>query len=134
MAVIHGKTGVVKVAADGGSPAAVGEITNWSFEDTADAIDVSVLGSTSRKYVSGITSASGEISAYFDSTDAQQALLDAGAAVEIEIHPSGEGAGTKYYTFTNPIITGASFDAGGVDGVATASFSFQAEAVTEATN
>ena len=73
------------------------------------------------------------IDALWDDADAQQLVLDSGAAIDWEIHPTGTGTGEKYYGGAG-IVTAKTISAS-YDGLVEASFSVQVSgANTEATN
>jgi hypothetical protein len=133
MATNKGSSGVVKIAANGGSVAVVGEVRSYSIDTTADTVEDTVMGDSARTYLPSLTSATLSVECYWDDGDAQQLVLDEGIDIDWEIHPTGTGAGEKYYSgggvVTSKTIT-ASFD-----GMVEASFSVQVSgAVTESAN
>ena len=133
MATNKGSSGVVKIAANGGSVAVVGEVRSYSIDTTADTVEDTVMGDSARTYLPSLTSATLSVECYWDDGDAQQLVLDEGVDIDWEIHPTGTGAGEKYYSgggvVTSKTIT-ASFD-----GMVEASFSVQVSgAVTESAN
>ena len=50
MATTKGSSGVVKLAVNGGSVAAMGEVRSFTLDETADTIEDSVMGDTARTY------------------------------------------------------------------------------------
>ena len=52
MATKTGASGVVKIAASGGTVAVVGEVRSFTFDGTADTIEDSVMGDVARTYKS----------------------------------------------------------------------------------
>lgn len=118
MAVYKGSLGVVSI---GGS--SVGELTSWSFEESADTIDTSSMGDTARTFVPSLTTFSGSMEGHFDWDDAGQSAATIGATAAVIFYPEGEGAGVKTYT-GSVIITGVSASSS-FDGVVSTSISFQ---------
>lgn len=133
MATNKGSSGVVKIAASGGSVAVVGEVRSYSIDTTADTVEDTVMGDTARTYLPSLTSATLSVECYWDDGDAQQLVLDEGTDIDWEIHPTGTGAGEKYYS-GGGVVTAKTITAS-FDGMVEASFSVQVSgAVAEATN
>ena len=132
MATNKGSSGVVKIAANGGSVAVVGEVRSYSIDETADTVEDTVMGDTVRTYLPSLNSATLSVDAYWDDADAQQLILDTGADIDWEIYPTGTGTGEKYYS-GGGVVTAKTITAS-FDGMVEASFSVQVSgAVTEAT-
>ena len=133
MATNKGSSGVVKIAASGGSAAVVGEVRSYSIDTTADTVEDTVMGDSARTYLPSLTSATLSVECYWDDGDAQQLVLDEGTDIDWEIHPTGTGAGEKYYS-GGGVVTAKTITAS-FDGMVEASFSVQVSgAVTESTN
>lgn len=133
MATNKGSSGVVKIAASGGSVAVVGEVRSYSIDTTADTVEDTVMGDTARTYLPSLTSATLSVECYWDDGDAQQLVLDEGTDIDWEIHPTGTGTGEKYYGGAG-IVTAKTISAS-YDGLVEASFSVQVSgAITESTN
>ena len=133
MATHKGSSGSVKVAASGGTETAVGEVRSYSIDETADTIEDTSMGDTVKTYLSSLTDATLTIDALWDDADAQQLVLDPGAAIDWDIHPTGTGTGEKYYAGAG-IVTAKTISAS-YDGLVEASFSVQVSgAITESTN
>ncbi len=133
MATHKGSSGVVKIAANGGSVAAVGEVRSYSIDETADTIEDTVMGDSVKSYLGSLTDATLTIDALWDDADAQQLILDTSVDIDWEIHPTGTGTGEKYYS-GGGIVTSKTISAS-YDGLVEASFAVQVSgAVTEATN
>ena len=133
MATNKGASGVVKIAADGGSVAAIGEVRSYSIDETADTIEDTSMGDTVKTYLSSLTDATLTVDALWDDGDAQQLILDTGVDIDWEIHPTGTGTGEKYYT-GGGVVTAKTISAS-YDGLVEASFSVQVSgAITESTN
>ena len=131
MATVTGQTGIVKLQLAGVTEVVVGEVTSFTLETSADTIEDSSMGSTSRTYKAGLDSSTVSIDCYWDQADAQQLVLDSRASVDFEISPSGTATGSKKYSGTG-IVTSKSINAS-FDGMVEASFSIQVSgAVTEA--
>lgn len=131
MATTTGSSGVVKIAAAGGSVAVVGEVRSFTFDGSADTIEDSVMGNTARTYKQGMTTSTVSMEVYWDEADAQQTILDERASVDFELYPTGTGTGETYFS-GNGIVTSRSIS-GSFDGMVEASFSIQVNgAVTEA--
>lgn len=129
MATATGNSGVVKLVTDGGTVAAVAEVRSFSIEETADTIESTVMGDTSRAYLAGQKTATVSIECYWDSSDAAQEDLDASEKIDFEIFPNGVGSGKKYVG--EGFVTSKSISVS-FDGMVEASFSLQATgAVTE---
>ena len=131
MATVTGQSGVVKLQLAGVTEVVVGEVRSFTIETSADTIEDSAMGDTSRSYKAGLDSSTVSIECYWDQADAQQLVLDSRASVDFEISPSGTATGSKNYS-GNGIVTSKSITAS-FDGMVEASFSIQASgAVTEA--
>ena len=130
MAIATGQSGVVKLQLKGTSEAVVGEVRSFTIETSADTIEDSAMGDTSRSYKAGLDSSTVSIECYWDQADAQQLVLDAGAEIDWEISPSGTASTVKYYSGTG-IVTNKTITSS-FDGMVEASFSIQGGTVTEA--
>jgi hypothetical protein len=132
MATTTGSSGVVKVATSGGSVAVVGEVRSYTFDGSADTIEDSVMGDTTRSYKAGLKTNTLSVECYYDEADAQQTLMDERASVDFELYPTGTGTGETYFSGSG-IITSRSVTAA-FDGMVEASFTIQCSGdVTEAT-
>jgi len=133
MATHKGSSGVIKIAANGGSVAAVGEVRSYSIDETSDTIEDTVMGDTVKSYLASLKDATLTVDALWDDSDAQQLVLDTGTDIDWEIHPTGTGTGEKYYS-GGGLVTAKTISAS-YDGLVEASFSVQVSgAITEATN
>ena len=131
MATTTGSSGVVKIAAAGGSVAVVGEVRSFTFDGSADTIEDSVMGDISRSYKEGLKTNTLSLDVYWDEADAQQLILDERASIDFELYPTGTGTGETYFSGSG-IVTSRSITAS-FDGMVEASFSIQCSgAVTEA--
>jgi hypothetical protein len=129
----RGCAGVVQVSTVATSGfTAVGRLSNWSFNTTAERIDASIMGSCTKSYVNGASDTTGTIEAQWDGDDSIQASLrsavTAGTALFIRIYPEGTGSGANFYrtTSSGARILGVETNGNGVDGVVGVSFNFAA--------
>jgi hypothetical protein len=131
MATKTGASGVVKVQVSGTTVAVVGEVRSFTFDGSADTIEDSVMGDSSRTYKQGLKTNTVSIECYWDEADAQQLILDERADVDFEIYPTGTGSGETYFS-GGGIVTSRSIS-GAFDGMVEASFTIQCSGdVTEA--
>ncbi len=119
MATHKGSEGTVKSGAN-----AIAEIRSYTITETADVLEDTSMGDTSRTYLSSLKTFTGSIDCFWDETDTNgQLTLDPGSSVTINIYPEGSTSGDTYYTGT-VLITEKSITAS-FDGMVEASFSFQ---------
>ncbi len=102
MATHHGKEGVVTV---GGT--AVGDLTGFTIETTADVVEDTALTDATKSFVTGRTSFSGTLEMNFDETNTEQESLVVGASLAFVLLPEGNTAGDASYSGTG-LITGMS--------------------------
>lgn len=128
MASYTGNAGVVKIDDDAGVSQTVAEVRSYSIETTADTIEKTVMGNSTRQYVKGIATFSGTVDVYWDPThftveDLNPTAGSVGATnkvVTLEVYP--EGTGSKWAG--EVIVTGYTVN-GTFDGMIEASISFQ---------
>ena len=122
-----GSEGVVKIGTD-----TIAEVKDWSFDETADTTEDTVMGDAARTRKSTLTSASGSVNAFWDETDTNgQVAMSAGSEVALKLYPEGATTGDTFYS-VSAIITSVSRSAT-FDGMVEASFSFDSNgAVTAA--
>lgn len=128
MATYKGSEGTVKSGAN-----AIAEIRSYSITETADVLEDTSMGDSSRTYLASLKTFTGSIECFWDETDTDgQMALDPGASVTINVLPEGSATGAKGYSGT-AIITERAITAA-FDGMVEASFSFQGSGVlTETT-
>jgi hypothetical protein len=115
-----GCEGSVKVGTD-----VVAEVRDWSLDETTEILDVSTLGSCSKKKKAGMTDGTGSISCLWDDTDTVgQGALTNGAKVELNLYPKGDTTGSAFVTF-QAIITSAGIS-GSFDGMVEKTFNYEA--------
>lgn len=87
MATYLGKNGVIKAAATGESPVAVGEVTSFTVDTTGDPVEDTEMGDAARTYKPGLTSFTVGLEAHYDPADAAQTGLIEGAEIDFELLP-----------------------------------------------
>lgn len=120
MATTRGCTGTVRV-----STHHVAEVKSWSFSQSAEVIDTSVINaSCAKSFQVGAVQTTGNISCWWDASDTNgQEALDVGSSVTLSLCPEGYSTGDVYYTGT-ALITSWEVS-GAVDGIVEATFAFQ---------
>lgn len=128
MATFTGSSGVILVGSD-----QVAEVRNYSIEESADTIEDSAMGDTSRTFKVGLKSFTGSADVFFDDTDtAGQGALTVGSSVTISFQMEGNTTGDHKLTGT-ALVTSRSISAS-FDGMVEASISFTGTgALTETT-
>ena len=118
MATHHGKEGVVTA---GGT--AIGEITGFTLETTADVVEDTQLSDAAKSFVSGRTSFSGSLDMNYDKSDAQQETLVVGSEISFVLLPEGNTSGDQSFSGTG-IVTGMSVT-NGMDAIVSRNVTFQ---------
>lgn len=118
MATFKGKDGVVKVGSN-----AIGEIRNFSVDESADTIEDTSMGDTARTYKDSLTQFTASIDALFDDGDTAQTALTIGSSATFSFLPEGDSSG-KYSLSGSGIVTGISRSQS-YDGLVEISFSLQ---------
>jgi hypothetical protein len=127
MATHHGKEGVVTA---GGT--AVGELTSFTLETTADVVEDTALTDSTKSFVSGRTSFSGTLEMNYDETDSPQQTLTAGTSIAFILLPEGNASGDEKFSGSG-IITGMSVN-NSMDAIVSRTVTFQGTgALTRAT-
>jgi len=122
MATHTGSEGTVKLGTVG-ADTAIGEIRSFTISETADTIENTTMGLTSRTYSVGLKTFSGSVECYFDPDDAKQDEMVAGASLTLTAYPEGSDSADQYIS-GSVIITSADVSSS-ADGMVEASFSFQ---------
>jgi predicted secreted protein len=117
MATHTGSEGTIKVGTT-----TVGELRSYTLDQSADTIEDSSMGDTTRTYKAGLKAWSGSASLFFDETDAGQILLVIGTSVALKVYPEGASTGDKYYS-GDAFITGSNISAS-FDGMVEAEITF----------
>jgi len=118
MATHHGKEGVVTA---GGT--AIGELTGFTLETSADVVEDTQLSDATKSFLAGRTSFSGSLDMSYDESDSPQQTLTAGSSIAFILLPEGNTSGDESFTGTG-IVTGMSVT-NGMDAVVTRSVTFQ---------
>ena len=128
MATHAGSEGTVKSGAN-----EIAEIRSFSLEESADTIEDTTMGDTSRTYLTGLKTFSGSVDVFWDETDTNgQVSFSVGASVTLAVYPEGATSGDTYYSGT-AIVTGRTITSS-FDGMVEASFTLQGSgALTAAT-
>lgn len=121
MARHTGKEGSITV---GGT--AVGEITDFSFEERAATIDNRALGLTWDEHTVGSKSWDGTANAQIDPADAGQAALTNGAAVALVLYVEGTSSGKRRYS-GNVSVTSLGVGVAGNNEHSTVAFAFKGD-------
>jgi len=118
MATHHGKEGVVTA---GGT--AVGELTSFTLETTADVVEDTALTDSTKSFVSGRTSFSGTLEMNYDETDSPQQTLTAGTSIAFILLPEGNARGDEKFSGSG-IVTGMSVN-NSMDAIVSRTVTFQ---------
>lgn len=120
-----GKDGIVKVGANN-----IGEVRNFSVEETADTIEDTSMGDSARTYKDSLTTFTASIDALFDQSSADSVTADAGqvamtigSTATFKFLPQGDTTG-DYQLSGSGIVTGISRSQS-YDGLVEISFSIQ---------
>jgi predicted secreted protein len=119
MATHAGSEGTVKSGAND-----IAEIRSFSLEESADTIEDTTMGDTSRTYLTGLKTFSGSVDVFWDETDTNgQVSFAVGSSVTLAVYPEGDTSGDTYYSGT-AIVTGRTITSS-FDGMVEASFTLQ---------
>jgi len=118
MATHHGKEGVVKA---GGT--AIGELTGFTLETTADVVEDTEISDATKSFLAGRTSFSGTLEMNYDETDSPQQTLTVGSSIAFILLPEGDTSGDESFTGTG-IVTGMSVN-NSMDAIVSRSVTFQ---------
>ena len=100
MAVFTGKAGVVQLGAN-----SFAEVRSYSLTQTADTVESTVMGDSSKTYEATQTDYSGSIECYFDDTDTNgQVAATVGSTITLNLGPEGTASGA-YKLSGSAIIT-----------------------------
>ena len=116
MATHTGSAGLVKV---GSNTAA--EIRSFTLDTSAEVLEDTTLGDTSRTYQIGKKGATVSVECWWDETDTTgQIAMAEGSQVALNLYPEGADSGDYYFSGTY-IITGSSVSVP-TDGIIEATF------------
>tara|TARA_R100001510_G_C7578516_1_gene152384 strand:- start:55 stop:501 length:447 start_codon:yes stop_codon:yes gene_type:complete len=136
MAFFTGHDGVVKITGESlsGADQEIGNLRSFTIDQTQDAIETTVMGSTGnyRTYRPGLSTFTVSGDMYFDFTDAAQAKIDDFVSMSgdsttgtIECYPSGTATTTGNTKLSGDFIFTSFSITSNVDGVVECSFSGQ---------
>ena len=92
MATHAGSEGTVKSGAND-----IAEIRSFSLEESADTIEDTTMGDTSRTYLTGLKTFSGSVDVFWDETDTNgQVSFAVGSSVTLAVYPEGDTSGDTY--------------------------------------
>ena len=101
MATHAGSEGTVKSGSN-----AIAEIRSYSLEETADTLEDTTMGDSSRTYLPSLKTFSGSVDVFWDETDTTgQGSFSVGSAVTLAIYPEGDTTGYPVYS-GSAIVTG----------------------------
>lgn len=119
----HGKNGVVKLGATGGS-AKVLQLKGWSYDEKIDTPEITVAEDTAKAFTTGSPEWTGSIDVLFDGSDATgQGAMTIGASVTVNFYDETPTTGVAYRAGT-AIIDGVSKTLA-IDGIITQKFSIK---------
>lgn len=118
MATFKGSDGVVKAGSN-----AIGEIKNFTVEESADVLEDTSMGDTAKTYKSSLTSFTASVEGLFDDTDTAQTAMTIGSELTFTFLPEGDTTG-DYSLSGSGIVTGISRSQAH-DGLVEISFSVQ---------
>jgi hypothetical protein len=97
MAITKGSEGSATFS-DGTTAQAIVELKDWSISESAETIETTSMGNTTRTKTIGLTSASGSMTMFWDvestGTDLGQATMVVGAKAELVLYPKSGKTGT----------------------------------------
>lgn len=123
--------GLVKAGADSMSLTTAGTITSWNRDSSATIETFTYIGNCQEQNAATAVSHSFSFESHHDPADPAHALVTAGAAVSLEIHPVGEGAGNEIYQIDG-VVESVS-ESGEGAGIITKSFTVKANSFTVGT-
>lgn len=113
-----GSEGTIKIGSD-----TLSEIKSFSIEETAEVIEKTKMGDSSRSYLLGLTQFTGTVTLNFDETDAGQNAATVGTSITLEVYPEGDSSGDVKFTGT-AFVTGLTLNSS-FDGIVESELSFQ---------
>ena len=118
MATFKGNDGVVLIGTD-----VMAEVISFSVDETADTIEDTTMGDTSKTYKASFTDFTATVETYFDDTDTAQQAVTAGDSVTLNLQMEGNTSSDHKLTGT-AIVTSRSIGVTS-DGINTATYSLQ---------
>ena len=96
MATISGIDGALKAVTTGGTLAVITELKGWSVEETADTVETTVMGNSSKTFVTTLKSWTGTCELNYEPGNAVQIDMLNGETVDVEFYPKGVANSTKF--------------------------------------
>ena len=93
MGIINGSDGVVKFGT-----AEFSHVQSWNIDLSAEVTQLSSMGTEWGDAMVGIKSWSGSLECYLDTEDTGQAGVQIGTVITLNLYPSGDAVGQKYYS------------------------------------
>jgi len=125
MATYTGNNGEVKVTPDGGAETLVGEVRDFSVEQTAEVVADTVIGDSWVTNKTTLRSWTASINCYFEwdagAGDAGQVALAVGDDVSLALYPNGDSS--NYQELTGSAIVTSVSQSQSFDGLVELSFS-----------
>jgi len=125
MATYTGNNGEVKVTPAGGAETVVGEVRDFSVEQTAEVVADTVIGDSWVTNKTTLRSWTASINCYFEwdsgAGDAGQVALDVGDEVALALYPNGDSS--NYQELTGQAIVTSVSQSQSFDGLVELSFS-----------
>jgi len=122
MASHTGVDGVLKYDSN-----AVAELTSWTLDVNQEPVESTALGSSARSFKTGIINWTGSAECFWDESDTAQSQIDTDMSTvttkTLELYPEGTTSGDTYFSGT--VIISSISRSSSVNGMVTASFSFQ---------
>ena len=98
----------------------VAELRDWSFEETAEQLDVTALGTCEKKFDTGAEQATATITMWWDPGDVAQGLIRRGQPNSLRTYSgftrTAPAPEKRYYSFPACVVVSKTMEAGGADG------------------
>ena len=122
MASYRGEDGVFQAITSGGTLATVSNLRSWEISETAESIESTVMGATSKTFVAGHKSWTASCEVLYDLANAVQADLVVGESVDIKIWPN---TASQTESFAGSAIVTATSQSGEIGDLVASSISLQ---------
>ena len=122
MATYRGEDGVFQAITTGGTLASVTNLKSWEISETAESIESTVMGDTSKTFVAGHKSRTASCEVLYDLANAVQADLVVGESVDIKIFPNTT---SQTESFAGTAIVTATSQSGEIGDLVASSISLQ---------
>jgi hypothetical protein len=128
MATFRGDQGVIKSAVEGSTPAAVGEVLEFSVEESSGLVDTTSKGDSYSTHTAGRKTWSGSASChsnrYVGGAVTAQSYLTPGASIDVEFYPEDDATTGSIILSGTATVTSRSLDSPGGDDTGKVAFSF----------